>query len=177
MSSDERKKVEAILVLEVLGRPPEYLKEALNNFIKTMGEEKGVKIKNSKINEPVEMKSQKDFYTSFAEIEVEVEEIVYLEILIFKYMPAHVEIVSPQNLTLSNSGFNDLFNELTRRLHGYEEITRMLQTEKKILENQLKTIVGDENKEAKEDKKEEKAIVKEKKKRETKKKIKKEAKE
>jgi len=156
MSSDEKKKVNAIMVLEVIGRPPEYLIETLNSLIKAMGEEKGVVIKETKIREPIEMKEKNDFYSSFAEIEVEVEEILYLAILMFKYMPAHVEIISPQNLTLSNAGFNDIFNELVRRLHGYEEIARILQTEKMILENQLKTIVGEEKKEIKEDKKEEK---------------------
>jgi len=146
MNLDE-KKISAIIILEVIGRPPEYLIETLNNLIKTMGEEKGVVVKETKIREPVLMKEQKDFYSSFAEIEVEIEEILYLAILMFKYMPAHIEIISPQNLTLSNTGFNDLFNELTRRLHGYEEIARILQTEKMILENQLKTITGTDRKE------------------------------
>lgn len=143
MNSDERKKINAILILEVIGRPPEYLTETLNNLIKTMTEEKGVVVRETKINEPVLMKEQKDFYSGFAEIEVDIDEILYLAILLFKYMPAHVEIISPQNLTLSNAGFNDLFNELTRRLHGYEEIARILQSEKMILENQLKTIIGE----------------------------------
>ena len=143
MSSDERKKINAIFILEVIGRPPEYLVETLENLAKQIGEEKGVKVIEKRINEPVLMKEQKDFYSSFMEVELEVEEILYLAILMFKYMPAHVEILSPQNLTLSNAGFNDLFNELTRRLHGYDEIARILQTEKMILENQLKTIIGD----------------------------------
>jgi hypothetical protein len=146
MSSDERKKIDAVLILEVLGRPPEYLIETLDTIIKSIGEEKGVVVKRTDIKQPVEMQNQKDFYTSFAEIEVETEEILYLAILLFKYMPAHVEILSPQNLTMSNSGWDDIFNEITRRLHGYEEIVRITQTEKMILENQLKTIIGEEKK-------------------------------
>ena len=154
MSSDE-KKVNAILILEIIGRPAEHLVQTLESIAKQIGEEKGVKLIEKKINEPVLMKEQKDFYVSFMEAEVELDEILYLAILMFKYMPAHVEIISPQNLTLSNAEFNDLFNELTRRLHGYEEIARILQTEKMILENQLKTIIGADKKE---DKKEEKKV-------------------
>lgn len=146
MSSDERKKIEAVFILEVLGRPPEYLIETLNNIIKSIGEEKGVAVKKTDIKEPVEMANQKGFYTSFAEIEIETEEMVYLAILLFKYMPAHVEILSPQNLSMPNSGWNDIFNEITRRLHSYEEIVRITQTEKMILENQLKTILGENEK-------------------------------
>jgi hypothetical protein len=146
MSSDDEKKIDAIFVLEIIGRPPEHLTETLENMANQIGEEKGVKIIGTRINEPIAMKEQKDFYSSFMEVEAEFDEILYLAVLMFKYMPAHIEIISPQNLTLSNAGFNDLFNELTRRLHGYEEIARILQTEKMILENQLKTIIGGEKK-------------------------------
>ncbi len=143
MGSDEKKKVNAVMIVEVLGRPAEYLTETLNSIIQKIREEKGVAVMRTKVNEPVEMKEQKGFYSSFAEIEVDADEILYLAILMFKYMPAHVEIISPQNLTLSNFGWNDIFNEIVRRLHEYEGIARILQTEKKILENQLRTIVGD----------------------------------
>lgn len=131
-------KISAVLIVEVLGRPPEHLVETLENITKQMGEEKGVKIVNKKINPPVLMKDQKDFYTSFIEIEVEVEEILNIAILMFKYMPANIEIISPQNISLPNAGWNDILNELTRRLHGYEELARILQNEKRILENKLR---------------------------------------
>jgi hypothetical protein len=139
MSSDN-KKVNAVFILEVIGHPPEYLTETLNDLIKKVREEKGVKVKDSKVNEPVLMKDQKDFYTSFAEIEIEAESILNIAIMMFKYMPAHIEILSPQNISLTNSDWDDILNELTRRLHGYEEITRLIQTEKSILEKKLKAL-------------------------------------
>jgi hypothetical protein len=144
MNSDERKKIDSVIVLEVLGRPPEYLIETLNNIIKSISNEKGVAVKRTDIKEPVEMANQKGFYSSFAELEVETDDINYLAVLIFKYMPAHIDVLSPQNLSLSNSGWNVILNEIIRTMHGYEEIVRISQTEKIILENQLKTILGKE---------------------------------
>jgi hypothetical protein len=138
MSSTETKKITSMFVLEVIGRPEEFLIETLNDLIKKIGEEKGVCVKDVKINPPILMKDQKDFYTSFAEIGLETENILYLAILMFKYMPAYIEIISPQNLSLTNSDLNDILNELTRRMHGYDEIVRMLQTEKIILEKKLR---------------------------------------
>ncbi len=135
------KKIRAVLLLEIIGRPQEYLIETLNNIAKSIGEEKGVKIKENKINEPVLMKDQKDLYTSFAEIEVETENMLQVAILMFKYMPAHIEILSPQNISLTNNEWNDILNELTRRLHGYEELARIIQTEKRILENKLRETI------------------------------------
>lgn len=140
------KKVVAELIVEVLGRPPEHLVATLEDIAKRIGEEQGVKVVSKKINEPKPIKEQQDFFTSFAEISVEVEGILHLVVLMFKYMPANIEIISPQNISLTNSGFNDVLNELTRRLHGYEEIARILQTEKNILENKLREVAGNSEK-------------------------------
>jgi hypothetical protein len=136
MNSTETK-IRAMFVVEVLGRPQEYLIETLEDIINKIKEEQGVKVRESKINPPVLLKDQTDFYTSFAEIEVETDNLMYLTILMFKYMPAYLEIISPQNISLTNNEFNDVLNELTRRLHGYEEVARILQNEKKILEAKL----------------------------------------
>jgi len=133
--------VNAIMIIEVMGRPPEHLTTTLNELIEKISQEKGVKITEKKLNEPVLLKDQKDFYSSYAEIEVEVEEINLLSQLMFKYMPAHVEIVYPENINLSNNDLNDMLNEITRRLHMYDEVARTIQMEKQILENKLKALV------------------------------------
>ncbi len=146
----ETKGIRAAMMIEVIGKPPEHLIETLNNIVKQIDEEKGVDIKEKKIKEPVLMKDQKDFYTSFAEVEVEVEEILHLARLMFKYMPAHIEIISPELIALTNNGWNDILNELTRRLHGYDEVARIIQVEKNILEKKLREAVGDKT--GKEDK-------------------------
>jgi hypothetical protein len=138
---DEKKCIRAALILEIIGRPPEHLTATLQEILKQMGEEKGVDVVSKKINEPIPMKEHKDFYTTFAEIEVDVEDMLYVAILIFKYMPAHVEIISPEIIAMKNNGWNDIFNELTRRLHGYDEIARVLGAEKKILENKLREVL------------------------------------
>jgi hypothetical protein len=142
MSSDEVK-VSVIMILDIIGRPPEHLVESLEKIIEEMGKEKGVTLKSKQIKEPVPIKDQKDFYTTFAEIEVEVDEILYLAILMFKYMPAHIEIIQPELIALSNNGFNDILNELTRRLHGYDEIARIMQIEKQILLKKIQELGGE----------------------------------
>ena len=133
----ETKGIKAILILEMIGRPPKHMIETLEGIIKQIDEEKGVEIREKKISEPVLIKDQKDFYTSFAEIEIEVEEILTLAILMFKYMPAHIEITSPELIALTNNGWNDILNELTRRLHGYDEIARVLQVENAKMQKKL----------------------------------------
>ena len=129
------------MILEIIGKPAEHLIETLEQISKEMGEEKGVKMINKKISEPTELKDRIDFFTAFAEIEVEIEEALQLAILMFKYMPAHVEVVSPESLVLTNNAYGDILSELTRRLHKYDEVARVVQMEKDILEKKLKSIL------------------------------------
>ena len=152
MSSDE-KKILATLILEIIGRPPEHLKETLSDLIKQMGEEKGIKVVGSKINEPNTLEKEQNLFTTFAEIDVEVNEMANLFLLTFKYMPAHVEIFSPERLTIDHSLINETLNELTRRLHAYDEVARVIQTEKMILETKLRELTKTEEKPAKKKKK------------------------
>jgi len=140
MSLNDETKVRVLFILEILGRPPEHLISTLEDIIKQLGEEKGVEIKEKKINEPVIMENQKDFYTSFAEIEIEANEIFIIPLLIFKYMPAHVEIISPEKISLKKNDWNSILNEIARRLHAYDEVARIIQTEKAILEKKLKDL-------------------------------------
>ena len=89
MSSEEgKKKIKLLMMLEIIGKPPEHLVETLESLIKQMSEEKGVEIKSKDIKEPTQMKEQvgvmdkggkeeakqhNDFYTTFAEVEVDTE--------------------------------------------------------------------------------------------------------
>lgn len=140
---DETKGIVATMVLEVMGKPPEHLTETLESLIKQLDEEKHAKVRDKKIHEIKELEKQKGFFTTFAEVEIEVEDILNLAILMFKYMPAHIEIISPEAIVLTNSGWSDILSEVTRRLHGYDEIARVVQVEKAVLEKKLREALGD----------------------------------
>ena len=141
LKEEQGEGIKAILILEIIGKPKEHLVETLESLIKKMDSEPGVKVIEKKIQEPVIMKANKDFFTTFAEVEVEVSGIMDLVILMFQYMPAHIEIIYPELIALTNQGWSDILSELTRRLHGYDEIARVLGVEKDILERKLRDIL------------------------------------
>ncbi|MCA9487994.1 MAG: hypothetical protein KC516_03465 [Nanoarchaeota archaeon] len=153
MSSSEKPKIEAVFVLEILGRPKEHLIEVLEDIIKKMSEEKGVSLVNKKIPEPIESKEKKDFFATHAEVELEVEEPFQLAVLMFKYMPSHIEIVSPENLTISNNDFSDMLSEITRRLHSYDELMKMIQFENARLTKKVQELSPKDKEDSKENKK------------------------
>ncbi|MEA3413955.1 MAG: hypothetical protein U9Q99_00300 [Nanoarchaeota archaeon] len=138
--SSQPEKITAIFILEAMGRPKEHLKEALQELIDAMKKEKGVKVNEFKINEPTLLKDQKDLFTTFTEIEIEVEGPEHLAGLMFKYMPAHIEVIEPENLKISNNVYSDILSEITRKLHKYDEVARVIQMEKQVLENKIKEL-------------------------------------
>ncbi len=136
----ENPNIKAILVFEIIGKPPKKLKDVLEDVIKKIDGEKGVEVISKDIKEPVLMENQKDLYTTFADIEVNLEKIEYLAILMFKYMPAHIEVVSPELIAISNNSWGDILSELTRRLHAYDEVARVLRFENNSLKEKLKEL-------------------------------------
>ena len=128
--AENTKKIHSLLIIDVMGAPKEYLNETLKNIIESIKKEKGVKILESHINEPKEIEEKKGFFTNFSEIEVETDSISTLSLLMFRYMPAHLEVIYPEDIVLKNHVLNDVMNELVRRLHGYDNLARIFQYEK-----------------------------------------------
>jgi hypothetical protein len=141
MSSElPKQKINSIMIIEAMGRPADHLVDVLNEICDNISKEKGVELTERKVNEPKAVKDKKDLFTTFAEIEVSVEEPLILALLMFKYMPAHVEVIEPENFTLGNNDYGELLTEITRRLHKYDELARIMQMEKEILTNKIKKL-------------------------------------
>ncbi|HLC78492.1 MAG TPA: hypothetical protein VJH92_05180 [Candidatus Nanoarchaeia archaeon] len=143
MSSE---KIEAALIFEVLGKPPEHLIESLEEIIKQIGSEKGISIKEKTVHEPIPVKENEEIFTSFAEIVAEFEDAGKLLMVLFKYMPAHIEVIYPEKITLKNNEINEVMNEIARRLHAYDEVARVIQYEKSVLETKLKDVLSKDKK-------------------------------
>ena len=136
-------KIKVIFILEILGKPPNYIKEAMEKIIENIGKEKDLKIIQSKIAEPKKVEEEKiegkdEVFTTFSEIEFETS-LQKLMLLIFAYMPSHIEILEPEELKIKNFDLNGFFNELARKLHQYDEIANAILIEKEILANKIKS--------------------------------------
>ncbi len=118
-------------IIEILGRPANFIVEQLNKVVEKLEEEKGVKVLDKKIHEP---KSREGgLFTTFAEIEAQVDTIQELANVIFKYMPSHIEVIDPQETMLKNFELTDFLNEIIARLHKYDEIAKTLYFENRKL--------------------------------------------
>lgn len=125
------------MILEMLGRPAEHVKEALNTLVVKLGAEKGINVTNKNYHEPKLAEGSKDLFTTFAEIEAELDTIDIYFMLLFAYLPSHIEIISPEKLSFMNYEFNELGNKITARMHDYDAITKKSMSERDFLLQKL----------------------------------------
>jgi hypothetical protein len=135
-------KIRAILIIEVAGRPPAYLVESITKHVEKIGTLQGIKLISSKIAEPRKIDEEKDLYTSFAEAEVETETLGKLMDLVFDFMPSSVEIIDPVEITFDTQEATMLFNDLSGRLHKYDEVVKVARMQIQQLSEKLMEAQG-----------------------------------
>lgn len=134
-------KLHVRIILEILGRPAGYIKNSLNSLIDTrLAKDPGVTILKRDVKEPVKVESTQDLFTTFSELELELKSLDTLFGLVFAYMPAHIEIISPAHIEISNNDLTSFTNKLALRLHDYDALTKQSQAEKEMLIQKLREV-------------------------------------
>jgi len=127
--------VKAILIVEIVGRPANHVKESLVAHVNQLNSIKGVKMTSMNVSEPKEIqlpeqeqaREVQPMYTCFAEVEITTENLSKLIEVVFDYMPASVEIIEPNDLDFNLSQATAFLNDLAGRLHKYDEIAKISQ--------------------------------------------------
>ncbi len=129
--------LKAKFILEIMGRPAEHLINALNDLVVRMGQEKGIKILTKEIHKPKQVEETDNLWTSFADIEMEFDSMGRFLNAVMTYMPAHVEVFSPENFQFNTFELNELANFIVGKLHNYDALAKKLMGEREILINKL----------------------------------------
>ncbi len=128
--------IKSVMIFEILGKPKEYIAETLGSIIGKLGEEKNVRIISRKMHEAKEVENS-DLFTTFAEVESEIEGVQKFMSVLFGYMPAHIDILSPSEIKMKNFDFNPICNELITKLHNYDSLAKTALFNNNILEKQI----------------------------------------
>lgn len=128
--------IKAIIIIEILGRPPEHVSQTLEAITKVMKKDKNVILLDKKIYEPKKIQNS-ELYSSFVEVELLAKGLVELFGICFDYMPSSIEIIEPIELKFGLADANSLINDLASRLHQIEEVSKKLNLEKQILQAKL----------------------------------------
>jgi hypothetical protein len=129
------------MIVEIAGRPSEHIKEYLSNHIMVLEKLNDVEVHSIKINDPKELEKKEGenevSYTCFAEADFEVETLGRLTELIFDFMPSSIEVIEPGNLKMSQADATSLMNNISGRLHRYDEFAKVAGNRIKELESAL----------------------------------------
>jgi len=139
----EQKKIICRIVVEILGKPEQHVVNTLKLLLKKLKEdEKGVKITKGTVHKP---KKEENFFSAFAEIEIEIDDLSVLSNICFDYMPSSVEIIEPESMELKSVKLSDFVNDLMARLHDVDMRLKSITTQNLALDDNcfslLKNIV------------------------------------
>lgn len=138
-------------VIEVLGKPKEHVEKALKEYISNLKKDKRYLILREDFAEL--KKQESELWSTFDELEMEINNVQDLISFCFDYMPSLVEILKPEKIKISDKEFSDFFNDLQARLHQVDMIAKQVKFESenlqanmgKLLRNYLVVLLGKES--------------------------------
>jgi len=159
MFGKEKKEIKFRTIIELMGRPPEFLTETLNKVIETIEKDEKIKILRKEAFEPKET-AEKNIFSNFMELELEVQNIEKLFEFIAEYLPSNVEITNPPELSFDLNAANAIIHNILSKMHSYDSIAKKVGFENLLLKKKFSEIMHmpikiEENLEDKEEKKEE----------------------
>lgn len=144
IKSKDIDKIRALFIFEMLGRPAEHIKEALEGLVDNLGNQKGIEINRRKVHEPKtaekDGKEIKNLFTTFAEVELTADNLNLIFAVVTNMLPANVEIIEPDELRLKNFDLSSALSELAIKLHRYDEVAKALAIERRNIMNHIKIL-------------------------------------
>src|SRR3989344_5922646 len=127
--------IRTIMIIEIAGKPAEHVRKSLEDYVMVLNNVKDIKVNSIKVSEakkienssPDEKKPKKgeEMFTCFAEVDFEIETFSRLSEVMFDFMPSSVEVIEPSSFNLGTSEVTGLLNNISGRLHRYDEISKI----------------------------------------------------
>jgi predicted XRE-type DNA-binding protein len=128
------------VILEVLGKPQVHVEEALKGYLKQIHEDSRYKIITQELA-PTKQQEGQEMWTTFAELELETKEIKNVVNFCFDYMPSLVEIVEPEELTLTDVQATEFFSDLQGKLHHVDMVAKKTKLENDHLQRNMSLLL------------------------------------
>lgn len=133
------------MIVEMAGRPAVHLTESLEKHIGVLKNVNGIEIHSIKCSEPRKIPDpegktvpeEQIMFTSFAEADFETESFNTITQIMFDFMPSSVEVTHPSKVTLSATEATDLLNNISGRLHRYDEFAKIAGNKMQTMNAQL----------------------------------------
>ena len=143
--------VRAIMIVEMAGRPATHLTESLEKHVNILREVSDMEVHEIKVSEPrviaredgdkkLEIGEGEDMFTAFAECDFEIPSFARLSETMFDFMPSSIEVIEPNKVSLDSIEATDLLNNISGRMHRYDEIAKIAGERLRLMDAQLKAM-------------------------------------
>ena len=113
-------------IIEMLGKPKEYIDETLHNYVAKLDENKELTVIKKDFAEP---KAEKELFSVFVEIELLAKSMYAMVGFCIDYMPSSIEIIEPERMMMRSQELSNFFNDLQIKLHHLDMIAKNLNAE------------------------------------------------
>lgn len=104
--------------MEVVGSPQEHIKTVIATVQEHLKKEENIKIVSTETSD-VEKMPEGELFSGFIDIELKVKDLARLSQFCVDYMPASLEVVDVDKITLSAQELNNVYNDFLSKLHQY----------------------------------------------------------
>jgi len=124
-------------ILEIVGKPKEHIETSLHDYISKISKESKFFLVESNIEEALEVESDKDMYSTFAEIEFLTKDLTDLMGFVIDYMPSSIEVVQPAGMSVQASFLSNMLTELAGKLHLIDGVLKKTNAENQLMSKSL----------------------------------------
>ena len=125
-------------IIEVLGKPREYVENAIREYIGHIKEDSELVILDEEYSDA---KEQGKLWSKFAELDLVIKGTQKLISFCFEYMPSSSEVLKPAHLIMTNPEVSNFLNDLQARLHNVDMIVKQLKSENDFLKLNMNAIL------------------------------------
>ncbi|MEK6938941.1 MAG: hypothetical protein AABX04_07930 [Nanoarchaeota archaeon] len=127
-------------ILEVIGKPQEHVEEAFKGYLKQLKEDKRYTLLSQELADTKKQEEQ-EMWSIFAELEIETTEIKNLTLFCFDYMPSMIELIEPEELTLSDVEISQFLSDLQGKLHNVDMVAKQTKMESEHLQRNMSLLL------------------------------------
>src|SRR3989344_99128 len=121
-------------LVEIAGFPESHVNEIMEKIIEKLEKENGIKIIKKNVGKAEKVK---EMYYSFADLELDVDNLQVLMGFCFDYTPTSIEIVDIKELTFKVKELTNSLNDMLSKLHQYNYLVTNMHAENTVLKQKL----------------------------------------
>jgi len=107
--------IRVLITFEIVGKPREHVEQTLKAYLINIKQDERIKSINEEYAEPLEQ--DEGLFSAFCEFEAMVQDLEVLTWLSINFMPASIEVLEPEKLTIEARELNNWYNDLISKLH------------------------------------------------------------